>query len=139
MIDPKAMSDDVFLAAFLDASMPPSGFDHLGHLRAAWILLQRRPLEAAIEECCDGIARLAARLGVPGKYNRTLSEGLLRMMAAGGAARLPWEEFLRANPDLVADARGCLARHYSDERLAGGEARLRFATPDRLPLPSCPA
>ena len=44
VIDPKAMSDDQFLAAFLDCSMPPAGFDHLGHVRAAWLLLQRQPL-----------------------------------------------------------------------------------------------
>jgi hypothetical protein len=139
MIHPKDMSDDVFLAAFLDSSMPASGFDHLGHLRAGWILLQRRAPAAAIEECCDGIARLAARLGVPGKYNRTLSEALMLLMAAGGAARLPFETFLRDNRELVADARGCLARHYSDERLTSDEARLGFVTPDRLPLPPRPA
>ena len=112
MIDPNSMSDDQFIAAFLDCSVPPAGFDHRGHLRAAWILLQRQPLEEAVDRCCDGIARLAAHLGVPGKYNRSLSEALLRLMAAGGAARLSWDDFLAANGPLVEDARGLLARHY---------------------------
>jgi hypothetical protein len=132
------MSDDEFLAAFLDSSMPPAGFDHLGHLRAAWLLLQRRPLEAAVADTCDAIARLATRLGVPGKYNRTLSEALVRLMAHGGGTlpTLSWQDFLAANPDLVDDARAVLARHYSPERLDSAPAHGHFLPPDRLPLPS---
>lgn len=137
MIDPKDMSDEQFLAAFLDSSMPPSGFDHLGHLRAAWLLLQRQPLEQAVDTTCDAIARLAARLGVPGKYNRTLSEALVRLMADGGGAdpALSWPRFLAANAELKDDALGVLARHYSDETLISPAARERFLPPDRSPLP----
>jgi hypothetical protein len=138
MIDPKTMSDDQFLAAFLDSSMPPSGFDHLGHLRAAWLLLQRRSLDTAVEETCDAIARLAAHLGVPGKYNRTLSEALVRLMAHGGGAdrSLSWSAFLAANPELRTDAIGVLAQHYSEELLTSRTARERFVPPDRQPLPA---
>lgn len=138
MIDPKAMSDEQFLAAFLDSSMPPAGFDHLGHLRATWLLLQRRPLETAVEETCDAIARLATRLGVPGKYNRTLSEALVRLMAHGGGANpaLSWSGFLAANAELKDDALGVLARHYSNETLTSPAARERFLPPDRSPLPA---
>lgn len=138
MTDPNTMSDDEFLAAFLDCSMPPAGFDHRGHVRAAWLLLRRLPLDAAVDATCDGIARLAAHLGVPGKYHRTLSEALVRLMADGGAAdpALGWEDFLRANAPLLADARGLLARYYSDERLAEPAARTAFLPPDRRPLPT---
>lgn len=139
MIDPNAMSDDAFLAAFLDSSMPPAGFDHRGHVRATWILLQRHPLEEAVELTCDGIARLAVRLGVPGKYHRTLSEALVRLMADGGAADLPWEEFLRRNEALMTDARSLMARYYSAARLNAQEARASFVPPDLLPLPRCAA
>lgn len=138
MIDPKQMSDDQFLAAFLDSSMPPAGFDHLGHLRAAWLLLQRQPLEQAVDTTCDAIARLATRLGVPGKYNRTLSEALVRLMAHGGGAdpSLSWSGFLATNAELREDALGVLARHYSDEVLTCPTARERFLPPDRQPLPA---
>jgi len=137
MTDPKPMPDDQFLAAFLDSSMPPAGFDHLGHLRAAWLLLQRRPLEDAVSETCNAIARLATRLGVPGKYNRTLSEALVRLMAHGGATdrTLSWPDFLAANADLAGGARLVLARHYSDATLNSAMAQERFTPPDRQPLP----
>jgi hypothetical protein len=136
--DPKSISDDQFLAAFLDSCMPPAGFDHLGHMRAAWLLLQRRPLQGAVEEICNGIARLANRLGVPGKYNRTLTEAMVRLMAHGGGAdpALCWRDFLAANTELVSDARRVLARHYSEDILNSQAAREQFLPPDRLPLPS---
>lgn len=138
MTDPQAMSDDQFLAAFLDSTLPPAGFDHLGHLRAAWLLLQRQPLNDAVETTCEAIARLAARLGVPGKYNHTLTEALVRLMANGGGAdpALPWAGFLAANTELKDDAIGVLARHYSAETLSSPAARERFLPPDRLPLPA---
>lgn len=137
MTDPKAFSDDAFLAAFLDSTMTKAGFDHVGHLRAAWLLLQRRPLQQAVDETCDGIQRLANTLGVTQKYHRTLSEALVRLMAHGGGAdrTLSWPDFLAANAELVHDAKSVLARHYTPETLATPTARERFVAPDRLPLP----
>lgn len=138
MTDTTTMSDEDFLAAFLDSSMPPAGFDHRGHVRAAWLLLQRRSLPDAVKETCEAILRLATRLGVPGKYNRTLTEAMVRLMAWGGGAdrSISWKTFLAANATLMSDARGMLARHYSTELLESEEARMRFVPPDRLPLPT---
>lgn len=138
MTDPNTMSDEQFLAAFLNCSMPPAGFDHRGHLRAAWLLLQRYPLEQAVDRTCTGIARLAAHLGVPGKYHRTLSEALVRLMAAAGAATQSWADFLRDNGPLVSDAQALLAKHYSASLLDSAAAREHFVPPDRQPLPACP-
>lgn len=136
--DPGHLTDEQFLEAFLASRLPASGFDHLGHLRAAWLLLQRHPLPVAVCYTCDGIERLARQLGVPDKYHRTLSEALVRLMAHGGAAdtAVPWPAFLAANMDLVTDARAVLARYYSDACLQSPAARSRFVFPDRLPLPA---
>lgn len=138
MPHPHDLSDDRFLADFLACRLPAAGFDHWSHLRAAWLLLQRHPLEDAVALSCTGIARLAAHLGVPGKYHRTLSEALVRLMAAAGAVGQPWTEFLAANPELVHDARGRLNRYYSPERLADPQARQTFLPPDLTSLPPCP-
>lgn len=137
MTAPQNMSDDAFLTAFLDCSMPPAGFDHSGHVRIAWILLRRHALNEAIAVTCDGIKNLAQHLGVPGKYHRTLTEALVRLMASRQAAdtRCSWQRFVDSNPDLMTDAKGLLAKHYSDARMAEPEARSRFIDPDRLPLP----
>jgi hypothetical protein len=130
------MSDLEFIEAFRTGRLPAAQFHHRGHLRIAWLLLQQQPLERAIEEICTGIARLAAQLGAPGKYHRTLSEALVRLLAHGGAATLCWDEFLNANPDLVTDVRGSVGRYYSSELLDSARARATFVEPDRRPLPA---
>jgi N-formylglutamate deformylase len=130
-------SDDAFFAAFNDCSAPPSAFNHLGHIRIGWIHLQRYPVPEAVQRTCDGIERFANHLGAPGKYNRTLSEALMIFMAHGGAAdrKKTWHDFLEENPQLVKDALGLLARHYSNERLNSDTARKTFMPPDLNPLP----
>lgn len=139
-MDIAALSDDAFLTGFNACTLPPEAFSHLGHLRIAWIHLQRFPLAQAVDRVCDGIDAFARHLGVPQKYNRTLSEALVLLMAAGGGADrgVGWDAFLARNGDLVEDARAVLARHYSPDVLAGEVARRRFVVPDREPLPSCP-
>lgn len=132
------MSDEEFLAAFLECRVPASAFDHRGHLRMAWLLLRRYPLEQAIDEICGGIARLAAHFGAPGKYNRTLSEALVRLMSHAGSYA-SFDEFLDANSRLLTDVGGLLARHYSPEQLNSPAAKASFVQPDRLPLPACDA
>ncbi|MGM9480847.1 hypothetical protein ACS5PN_06625 [Roseateles sp. NT4] len=121
-----SLDDDSFLAALAACEFPASEFGHRQHLRLARLHLQRAPLEVAIERTCADIARFAAHHGAHAKFHRTVTEALLRLMAALG-------------PDDVAlldDARGLLARHYSPTLLATPEARLRFIPPDLLPLPA---
>lgn len=139
-MDIAQLSDDAFLEGFAACTLPPAAFSHLGHIRIAWIHLQRHPLDEAVERVCAGIDAFARCLGVPDKYNRTLSQALVLLMAAGGGAdpTVGWEAFLARNRALVDDARTVLGRHYSPELLAGLAARNRFVPPDREPLPPCP-
>ncbi len=120
------LDDQAFLDAVASGEMPARDFGHLEHLRLTRLHLQRAPLEAAIEATCADIARFAARHGADAKFHRTITEALLRLMASSDGA----------NPALISDARGLLARHYSPTLLATPEARLRFLPPDLLPLPA---
>jgi N-formylglutamate deformylase len=129
------LDDEACLEAFLRCALTAAEFNHRNHLRIAWMHLQRYPLDDAIARTCDGIARLAAHLGVPERANRTLTEAVMRLMAYHGAAdpRLPWETFIANTPALLTDCKTLIARHYSPELIA--RARHRFLPPDRLPLP----
>jgi hypothetical protein len=129
------LTDAQFLNAFERCELTGAQFDHVGHLRLACLLLQRHTRDAAVQAACSGIQRLATHLGAPQKFHRTLTEALVRLMAARGAATMPWPDFLRAHPALTGDARALLARHYSAERLADPLARQMFLNPDREPLP----
>ncbi|MBX3604895.1 MAG: hypothetical protein KF788_06475 [Piscinibacter sp.] len=134
------LDDETFLAAVTGCRLPASEFGHLQHLRLGWLRLRQAPPDAAIERTCADIARFAAHHGADGKFHRTVTEALLRLMAHGGAAEpaLDWPGFLQRNPALRDDARGLLARHYSPTLLASPEARRRFLPPDLLPLPLPP-
>ena len=134
----RALTDDVFLEAFLTCRLPPSAFNHRNHLRVAWIHLQRFPLDEAIERTCAGIARYATHLGVPDRYHRTMTEALIRLMACAGASdpSVSFEGFLARAPAFSGDWRTLIDAHYSPDLLARSDARHRFLSPDRLALPS---
>jgi len=132
---PAQLTDTQFLAAFERCELTGAQFDHTGHLRIAWLWLQRCTLDEAIQKTCTGIQQLATYLGSPDKFHRTVTEALVRLMAHRGAATLSWGDFLRANPDLTNDAKALLARHYSPQRLIDPRSRLEFLEPDREPLP----
>jgi hypothetical protein len=131
------MADEDFRAAFLERRLDARDFDHRAHLRVAWLMLSRYPLEDAVERICWGIERFATHCGASEKYHRTLSEALVRIMASYGAgtSAMTCDEFTRANPELISDVRGMLARHYSPERLGSPEARQRLLAPDLSLLP----
>ncbi len=121
-----SLDDTTFLAAITGCTLPASEFGHRQHLRLASLHLQAAPLEVAIERTCADITRFAAHHGAHAKFHRTITEALLRLMAARGPE----------DAALLDDARGLLARHYSPTLLTSPEARLRFIQPDLLPLPA---
>ena len=132
------MTDDEFFTGLVDCTLAPAHFNHAGHVRLAWICLQRHAPEQAIALACETISRYATHLGAAGKFHRTISEALMRMLLAQGAAQagLGWEAFRQRSADLLADAKAQLARHYSDHLLASELARTSFVAPDLAPLPA---
>ncbi|MES2898474.1 MAG: hypothetical protein V4723_02040 [Pseudomonadota bacterium] len=131
------MTDDQFLTELGDCSLHPADFDHLGHMRLAWICLQRYPREQAIELACKIIHTYATHHGAPEKFHRTVSEALMRLLGDKGAANRAqsFAEFLAANDGFVDNARSRLSDHYSAALLDSAEARAAFLPPDRAPLP----
>lgn len=131
------MTDDEFLASFRACTLPPDQFSHAGHIRLAWIHLQRSSFDDAVEATCAGIRAYATHLGAASKFHCTITVALLHLMRAGGAADrgMGWYQFVNANQDLMHDARACVAHHYSSGRLGADEARIAFVAPDLAPLP----
>ena len=130
------LSDEEFLRQFERLELDPGHFDHHGHLRLAWLYLQRLSLDDAIHRTISGIRAYAESLGATGKFRHTLTEATVRIMAqrvaTGRAETL--EDFLAENCDLLDDLQGVLTRHYSPERLASEAGRDQFLPPDRAPL-----
>lgn len=124
------LDESTYLSRFEHLELGPEHFDHVGHLYMAWLHLRNYDLEEACERVCTGIRGLADKFGVPEKFNHTLSEALMRIMATRMVKGEAFEAFLQANPDLVDGCKGLLAHYYSDERLLSEQARVGWVEPD---------
>lgn len=131
------MTDDEFLTSFNACSLRPEQFSHAGHIRLAWIYLQRYDFDHAVDATCSGIRAYATHLGAATKFHATITVALMHLLRAAGAAdrNTSWYQFVTANQDLMHNARAILARHYSAARLDSKDARERFVAPDLLALP----
>lgn len=129
-----SLDESTYLKRFAQLELGPEHFDHIGHLYMAWLHLKHYDLEEASERVCSGIRGLADKFGVPEKFNHTLSEALMRIMAARLEKEMTLDAFLHANPDLANDCKGLLARYYSDECLLSEKARVGWVKPDRKPI-----
>ncbi|HEY0491374.1 MAG TPA: hypothetical protein VGD30_17830 [Telluria sp.] len=131
------MTDDEFLSSFTACTLPPEQFSHAGHIRLAWINLQRHDFDRAVDGTCRGIRAYATHLGAATKFHTTITVALMHLLRAAGAGdrNVSWYQFVNANQGLIHDARAILGRHYSSALLDSQEARERFVAPDLLALP----
>ncbi|MEM6724316.1 MAG: hypothetical protein AAF598_09780, partial [Bacteroidota bacterium] len=67
------MTNTQFETAFRDLSLDPQLFDHVGHLRLAYIHLKQYGEDQAIENICQQIPAFASHHGAPEKYHCTLT------------------------------------------------------------------
>ncbi len=136
MLDPESIQ----LVRDLEACEIPAGaFHHEQHLRVAWTLLEEDGLLVALGRFPLVLRRFAEYHGAYTLYHETITWAFLFLIQER-RHQLPadhgWEEFARANPELLQDHKGTLARYYSKERLGSDLARSVFLMPDRCPLPT---
>ena len=129
------MTDEAFARAFETGSVTPAEFDHVAHVRVAWVYLRETAsIDEALPRMRDAIRRFAAAAGAAQKYHETITVLWMRLLAdvkAGGASG-ELADVLRAHPAL-ADKELPL-QYYSRERLFSDEARAAWVEPDRQPL-----
>ena len=125
------MSDDDFLEALENTTLPLVAFDHRAHVRAGYLYLARHGLGGAIERFSTTLKAFAAANGKQGLYHETITVAFLALInehaLAGNACH--WENFIAANPELL--DRRTLTRFYAPEELTAPEARRVFKLPRR--------
>jgi hypothetical protein len=127
-----ALSDDTFIKQFEDLSLSPDYFNHIGHLRIAWLYLHQNDLEQAINKVCTGINAYAISLGATEKFHLTITDSIVRIMAGriNVDKNQSWPMFLESNQDLVEDALAVLCEYFSRSLLLSELARLSLVKPD---------
>jgi hypothetical protein len=135
--DASAWSDEDFLRAFEDLSLPAELFHHREHLRVAWLYLKSSDASRAAELMSAAIRRFANHQGATQKYHHTLTLAWMRLVAAA-LVETPegysFEKFLAAHPELA--DKTILSKFYSNEHLQTTAARDGWAEPDLQPLPN---
>jgi hypothetical protein len=115
---------------------PVGAFGHREHLLLAWLILDEyADTDGAQEEVSVIIRRIATAQGVPQRYNRTVTDAWVRIVAhcRADSGITEFDALLAAYPWLL-DKRALL-KHYTSRTLASDEARRGFVDGDVLAVP----
>ena len=128
----KTISDARFLQQIEDGSLPPEYFDHAGHLRLAWLLVESEPMDFAVSKASELIARYATSLGASDKYHATVTEFLIRLVSSRQTQAYcsSWQTFLARNSDLNLDCLQVLSQYYDKDVLFSAAAKRAFIAPN---------
>ena len=124
------MDDPAFLQALEAADLPPSEFDHRGHLRAGFLYLGRHDFPGACVAMKRAIVGFATRHAKASLYHETLTVAYLALVAERRAeepADIGFEEFLSRYPEL--EDLTFFHRYYPPGSLDVLEARQTFLLP----------
>jgi hypothetical protein len=137
------MTDDDFLQAFEELTLPFEQWTHRAHVKVAFTYLRRHPFDEALRRMRDGVKAYNARHGVPegptSGYNETTTHAFLHLIAAtlhayGTTHPTPdADAFCDTHPQLM--TRHALRLFYSPERRMHPLAKTQFVEPDLAPLP----
>jgi hypothetical protein len=130
-------SDEAFVQAFLQGTLPPTQFHHRDHLRLTWYVVRHHDLATTTQMITTGIRRFATHHGQAQKYHETMTQFWIRIVAHMVRHRpdlTDFEAFLAAFPQLL--AKDLPFRHWQRETMMSDIARAQWVEPDVLTLPA---
>lgn len=133
-------TDDEFLAAFENCTLPFERWTHRAHVRVAYLYASRHDIEFAIDRMRSSIKTYNQATGTPETidrgYHETITQAFMRLVFAANLRTGPHEssdEFCEANSELL--SKFVLQSFYSSERLMTVKAKAEFVEPDLCQLP----
>lgn len=112
----------------LELSAPD--FHHESHIRVAFEMLEAYDFVDACARYAKTIQAMAQKVGVPEKFNATITFAYMSLVAERKAdfSQAGADAFIASNPDLL--DKSLLHHWYSEERLTSAAARNQFLLPD---------
>ena len=123
---------EVLLNRFESLEIAPQDFHHKEHVYVAFSMLEKYDFVTACAKYASTIRAMAESVGVPEKFNATITFAFMSVIAERKArmSNADLTEFLDSNPDLLSAS--VLADWYTKERLDSEIARSQFLLPDRV-------
>ena len=123
-------TDSEMLGRFERLEIDAPGFRHADHVRVACEMLGKYEFFDACSRYAKTILAMATGVGVPEKFNATITFAFMSLIAERRASSdaTDVDTFLAENPDLL--DKDLLDRWYSKERLASPLARTQFLLPN---------
>jgi len=133
-------SDDSFINAFENGTLPIEEWKHEAHVRVSWIYLSRHPYQAASERIKTGIKNFIRMKGLnAGGYSETLTQvyiHLIEFLRRNKAETAQtWNDFRSSSPEILDRVDPLPLRHYRKETILSEAGKSRFIEPDLKPLP----
>lgn len=131
-----SLGDEAFIAQFEQQILPKEHFNHIGHLRLAYLYLQRFGLEQALDKISNGISAYADSLGVKDKFHVTITYAVVNLIYVRQAETPTdsWQLFIEVNDDMVKNCMGVLDAYFSVDVLMSEKARNQRMEPDKKPF-----
>jgi CDP-diacylglycerol--glycerol-3-phosphate 3-phosphatidyltransferase len=126
------LSDEDFLAAFSNCTLPLSSFRHGDHLRLAWLQLRKEPLDKALLSVRNGIRKFALHNGIPDIFHETVTTAWVKLLSTHHEPDFP--AFIRMNEYRL--NRALLHRFWTPSLLDSEAAKRGWVPPDRESLSS---
>ncbi|MEM9868137.1 MAG: hypothetical protein AAF765_10640, partial [Bacteroidota bacterium] len=115
---------------------PPALFTHEAHIRLAWIHIEQYGIEKAISNIVSQIQSYTLKLGVPEKFNKTLTVAAVRavyhFMRKDRSKN--FQTFIKNNSRLKNNFKQIMATHYGFDIYNSPRARQHYLEPDLLPF-----
>ena len=128
------MSDaaNTLMERFEQRRIDAPNFRHQDHIQVAYEMLEKYDFVDACARYASTIRAMAESVGVPEKYNATITFAFMSLIAERKTETVSGnlDTFLVANPDLL--DKNILKRWYTDERLTSTAARGQFLLPDKV-------
>ena len=133
-------TDEMFLRAFEDCTLPFEQWKHRAHIKVAYLYLCALPYVEALDKVRTNIQRYNAATNTPELlergYHETMTQAWMQLVhftlcEYGPAASA--DEFLDTQEHLL--NRKALRFFYSREQLISWRAKAEFVEPDLAPLP----
>jgi len=133
---PQQFTDSDLEIQFKNCTLDPKAFNHEAHLRLAWIHINRYGLDNAIKNLCVQIQQYATKLGMPDKYNETLTIAAIKAVNHFKlrSNTSDFQSFITENHRLKYNFKELLSHHYLTDIFTSESAKKKFLEPDLLPF-----